>query len=308
MATRVPGDIVGKAMTDGGVVYGRCQNCKECDKELDYPFKDNFRGQGIIIVNKNFIERVKKGPQGNKRWSIREDESKVRKGADKDLEYLKGIYDRYDIDYTNFTYLNQKPEETDQKETSMKDLVQNFADNVEQKSPVIFVSIATHGGEKGTLVETDISKTTTVETLVKIFADNTNLMLIPKVFIIQACRGSDDEEAFEEPTIQFATKHSNFLIIHSTTEEYTSFRSEEQGSWLLEILHECVRMPKYRNLHFVEVVTVCTFWAINSHRQDPEDAEDSKGAKPGKELVRATETPTFHSTLTKFLRFPDKKK
>ncbi|KAI6661275.1 Caspase 6, apoptosis-related cysteine peptidase, like 2 [Oopsacas minuta] len=351
--TEVTKDLKGKTLQDGEVMYHIRPICRECEDELNYPFEKKGRGEGIIIVNKDFWIKVHDSKNKKDRFCKMVD--KERKGADEDLKYLKGIYKCYGIDCQS--YFNQLPveekttedakvtekgrkivskQETEELEDKnyeeineikvvedknykeverMEKIVQEFADNVKQNCPVVFVSIATHGGKQGKLQEAVINNQTTVQTLANILAQNHRLMGIPKVFIIQACRGKKREEAFsgvddmqEEETIQFATKQSDFLMIYSTTEGYVSFRSEEQGSWLLEILYKCVTMQKYRNLHFVEVVTVCTFWVLNSHREISDDAKEDQ--EKGKEIteVRVTETPTYHSTLTKFLHIPVKEK
>ena len=236
-------------------------------------------------MNKDFEE----DPPGRK--------IKPRVGAENDLKYLKGIYDKYAISYEEEWHWNVESRMIGKK-------IEKFVDSIED-CPVIFVSVATHGGRGGTLQMSDC-KTVTVEEVIQPFEQ---LMGIPKVFIFQACRGGEVEELYSDAIANqvttYATKKSDIIVVYSTSDKFQAFRSSNgEGSWFLEVLHACVTAKAYRELHFIEILTVCTNLIINYCHKEPDKIQ----RKANLEKVVATQTPTYHSTLRKFLRFPKLKK
>ena len=180
--------------------------------------------------------------------------------------------------------------------------IQEFVDNIKREDcSVIFVSFATHGGEGGKLIMPDKSQLPVKEIVEKFMIEK--LVDIPKVFIFQACRGKKSETPFsaadgvagEEEPPKYATQRSDIIMVYSTYEGYLAFRGEkgEEGSWFLQVLHSCVTLPAYHNLHFIEILTVCSSLIIDNYSRE---AKDTKKV--------STQTPGYYSTLRKFLRFP----
>ena len=223
-------------------------------------------GQGIIIVNEKF-----------------KDVELNRNGAKKDIQYLKEIYHKLNIDCEYHVH-------KDIKGYSIPGLIGDFSETIEPECSVIFVSISTHGEEGGKIMGTD-GKCVELSHIINCFQTKVELLGIPKVFVIQACRGSKEELQFSDPP-QYAAKSSDTIICYSTGEGYASFRSSKDGSWFIRILHSCVMNPRYSNLHFVELMTVCCDLAV---RESVSELEDKKG--------KVTETPSYCSTLRKFIRF-----
>ena len=252
---------------------------------LNYPYYG--KGRGIIFVNKDFKK------------------SEKRVGAEKDLEYLKGIYDRYNVDYGE-PYWNFILGET-HVDMRVRDELEKFAKSIEREAcSIIFVSFATHGVLGGNLKMVDQTNLA-VKDVVEVFMRQ-ELVDIPKVFIFQACRGPENErsltdadggEDIEDSPI-YATHRSDVILAYSTCEGYTSFRGEkeEDGSWFLEVLYTCVTAPAYQDLHLVEILTVCSSMIIGHFRKL--SIKDEK--HPNQEV--ATQTPAYYSTLRKFIRFP----
>ncbi|KAI6661760.1 hypothetical protein LOD99_9827, partial [Oopsacas minuta] len=147
---------------------------------LNYPFIEGSKAQGIIRVNKKF-----KGNQTTNKKHILED----REGADKERGYLQDIYKQYDIDYEGNDHFDLKGEEISGK-------LEDFANKVSDKSPpVIFISIASHGGGKGICgIDGNCIHMKDIE---KIFTDNEQLLGIPKVFLIQACRDGNMDIVYD---------------------------------------------------------------------------------------------------------------
>ncbi|KAI6653309.1 Caspase-3-like [Oopsacas minuta] len=244
------------------------------DNDLNYKYG---QGEGIIIVNENFKKLSK------------------RSGAKKDLEYLTNIYEKYNIKCDNNTY-------EDLEGSSFFDKLDNLSDNVAESCSVIFVSISSHGDESGKVLGSDGFGMTVLD-MVDILQSNENLLGIPKVFIMQACKGSKKEVKYKgadstdtkQKGADVATKAGDTLIAYSTSEGFVSWRDPKNGSWFLKILHDCVMDPRYRNLHLVEILTVCSNLIIT------ECAANESG-------YNFTETPSYYSTLRRFLRFNQEEK
>ena len=243
------------------------------DYELNYPIEGR-EGQGLIIVNENFKTSSK------------------RTGATKDLQHLEAIYDKLRINFRGNSFY-------DLRGNDMLDKVELFASQLAFDTPAIFVSLSTHGAKGGEVLGSD-DREVSIGKIIECFHNNETLLSIPKVFIIQACRGEDRETRYSDadaPTalqrqksVRFATKISDTLIAYSTGEGYVSWRDTTNGSWFIKVLHDCIMDVRYSNLHFVEILTVCSNLII-------------KGCV-AKEAERSlTETPSYYSTLRKFLRF-----
>ncbi|KAI6653308.1 Caspase-3-like [Oopsacas minuta] len=256
-------------------------------KDLDYPLIKFHHGAdggvvrhgyGIIIVNKNI-----KGLE-------------VRQGAENDVSHLQKIYDQYKIQYKGHVHIDLSGEE-------MKAKLQDFADNV-GVCPVLFISIASHGGGDGKILGTDREGVTITE-LVHYFIDDRKMLGIPKVFILQACRDNhmevhynpSDEKVYRKGDHRYTTKASDVLIAYATSSGTNAYRSKDRGSWFIQKLYECVIKWEYRHLHFVELLTICSHMIIDQCHEKSTD-------KDVRELM--TETSSYTSTLSKFLRLPGK--
>ena len=233
-------------------------------------------GQGIIFVNEKFSDAPK------------------RNGATKDIQHLKDIYQRLQIECE---YNIHK----DTKASTMMSLVHDFSERVAQDPDcsVILVSISSHGEQGGKIMGTD-GTCVDLSEVIDSFQRREELLGIPKVFVVQACRGTEAELQYSDhdydedvPPPQYATKSGDTIICYSTGEGYVSFRSSQSGSWFIRILHSCVMDTMYRNLHFVEIMTVCCRLAV----------AEAATNKSGESKKSVTETPSYCSTLTKFIRF-----
>ncbi|KAI6653305.1 hypothetical protein LOD99_3829 [Oopsacas minuta] len=187
------------------------------DNDLNYK---KARGEGIIIVN----EKVKGQFD--------------RQAAEKDLEYLINIYAKYNINCDNNTYCNLEGRYFHEKFV-------NLSQNLPETTSVIFVSISSHGGGGDKVLGTE-GYGVPVSDIVQLFQSNEKLVGIPKVFIVQACRGGQTEKKFcgadggdpGEKGADVATQAGDTLIANSTSEGFLSWRDPESGSWSLKIPHE----------------------------------------------------------------------
>ena len=229
-------------------------------------------GHGIIIVNETFDDR----------------KLLKRDGADKDHEYFRVIYDKLKINCENNDFYNVNAKTIDHN-------IKSFVKHPEtENSSAIFVAISSHGGEDGIINGT--SGTINLGKIFAYFYQHKPLLSIPKVFLIQACRGSETQRKQEQDGLpsspdsrvssNYATSTSDTLIVYATGDGYTAWRDTENGSWFVKDLRECIMDAQFDGRHLVDLLTICTDRVISTHY---------KGA---------TETPSFQSTLRKFLLFP----
>ena len=241
------------------------------DEDKYYPMGESR--QGLIIVNKTF-----------------DDKDLLREGAEEDRTYLKEIYEHLDVKYDKV--------EDNLKENEMFDTIDKFSKNIKLPCSVIFVSISTHGKENMGLMGVE-GRYISVGEIVKCF-EKKELLGIPKVFIIQACKGKITEEkrkskrdnSHDESTIptQYSTKLGDVLIAYSTSEGCVSYRNSEYGSWYIKELRDCILNAGCENMHFAEILTICTNRIIKYYSDTDETSE-------------FTQTPSYSSTLRRFLKF-----
>ena len=202
----------------------------------------------------------------------------------KDRKYLIEMYEHLDVEYKV---------KNDLKENEMFDTIEDFSKNIKLPCSVIFVSISTHGKDNGGLMGIE-GRSVSVGEIVKCF-EKKELLGIPKIFIIQACKGIAKEErecegdgTHSDSTIptQYCTKRADVLIAYSTSEGCLSYRNTENGSWFIEVLKDCVTNGRYDSKHLVEILTICTNKIVNDYCDG-----------------NRTQTPSYYSTLMKFLKF-----
>ena len=239
-------------------------------------------GLGIIIVNKTFGKHKRK----------------TRNGAEKDKEHFEEIFDHLSIDYEERSYFNCTAGE-------MWKNLENFAVLCGENNPsVVMVAIATHGGDQGDISGTD-SVIISLRHIFNFF-ERSGLSNIPKVFLIQACRGPQSEDGLVESmdyqmpsnireTSNIATSMSNTLIAYSTCEGYKSYRDGTIGAWFVKFLWFCVHHEPYQEMHFVDLLTICSELVI---RKDYREEKEKKACRR-----YTTQTVCYQSTLKKFLFF-----
>ena len=239
-------------------------------------YSGNKIGRGIIIVNEHF---------DNPRLE-------ERTGAQKDQEYFRDIYHKFNIDCENNDFYNVDAESMDYN-------IKNFASHPDtKKCSVIFVAISSHGGANGS-IDGKNGKINLGNIFAR-FYDNKPLLSIPKVFLIQACRGTGTQlnQEHDGPSSasdsikssNYATNTSDTLIVYATGDGFRAWRDRENGSWFVKDLRDCICDEKNAGRHFSDLLTICTNRVITTHCSD------------------ATETPSFQSTLRKFLLFPSSAK
>lgn len=163
--------------------------------------------------------------------------------------------------------------------------------------------IMTHGDKGNTLAAKDASYS--LGNVIDIFNSTRcpSLAGKPKIFIIQACRGDEDDHgalAIDSTGASYTKLipcYSDILICWSTTMGMVSYRNPSQGSWFIQELCKCLSekaVPRPRQFTY-DFVTIMTLVAKTvGYDRESRVANDPT---PKKQM------PCFYSTLTHRLYF-----
>lgn len=261
------------SVTDPGVVQMDAKSHSNADK--DYQYKTNFPnlGQCLIINNKNFHKRTGMG---------------VRNGTDEDAKKVFATFSKLGFEIKHYN---------DQTVSQMMDLLSKASQEDHSQSAMFACVLLSHGDD-GVIYGTDDS----IE-LKRLFAffrgDHcTSLVGKPKLFFIQACRGSELDSGIESDGVgdeetQRIPVEADFLYAYSTAPGYYAWRNVANGSWFISSL--CEMLLKYgRQLEIMQVMT-----RVN-HKVALEF--ESSTNLPGFDSKK--QIPCIVSMLTKELYFP----
>lgn len=188
-----------------------------------YDMNQSTHGVCIIITNHRFAEH------------------KDRKGSGKDEQRLLHL----------FAHLGYNVEvKKDLDGHKMKEYLSQVANREEHDSADSFVCCILSHGEKDSIFGSD-SQLVDIDDLVTPFKGNRCHKLIgkPKMFFIQSCRGTIDDEMVEVFESDGPQKHSlqqqhtlpseaDFFFGFATTRGCSSYRSTKEGSWYIQNLYE----------------------------------------------------------------------
>ena len=176
----------------------------------------------------------------------------------------------------------------------------------------LFVTIMTHGEKDGKILAADTEFM--VQDLWECFVGDNCSSLIgkPKLFFIQACRGSMrdagilfkpkpkmrsfslsdtvDAIAYQERPFVIPTL-ADLLLMYSTAEGYYSFRNPEDGSWFIQALCEELQ----ENVH-EDLMTILT--GVNRRVAFGKQSNSERS-----DLHALKQMPNIMSTLTKTMYF-----
>lgn len=163
------------------------------------------------------------------------------------------------------------------------------------------IFVLTHGNSKGMLYVNDLGYPS--DYLWKRFtADNCKTLAgKPKLFFIQACRGSNVDRGIPLCSAQSESNSSSyklpvqadFLIAHSTLDDHVSWRHPTDGSWYLETL--CKVIDKHwMTTDLLKMLTITARIVATEYVSKNDDDN----------LNEMVQMPTFTSTLTRDLLFP----
>ena len=208
------------------------------DHEFDYPMPRNSpRGVGMIFINKSFPNVTN------------------RPGTQKDLENFEFIFNMMGL--KTFTF-----------EDSSYDQILSKLNNFEKEFSntsvyLLCVAFSTHGHNDDTIYCSDGLHMSLRNDILPIFKPDKcpSLRGVPKVFIVQACRGEKVDHLHSQIEADAMVKddlvslESDFLISYACPPKHKAFRSEEEGAWFLTELSKACRMYSNKH-HFLDILTI----------------------------------------------------
>lgn len=261
------------SVTDPGLVQMDAKS--HSDDNVDYQYKTNYPnlGQCLIINNKNFHKRTGMG---------------VRNGTDEDAKKVLATFSKLGFEMKPYNDLTV---------SQMIALLTKASQEDHSKSAMFACVLLSHG-EDGLIYGTDDS----IE-LKRLFAHFrgdrcTSLVGKPKLFFIQACRGTDLDSGIEcdgvgDEETQRIPVEADFLYAYSTAPGYYAWRNNANGSWFISSL--CDMLLKYgKQLEIMQVMT-----RVNHKVALEFESSCNLPGFDGKKQI-----PCIVSMLTKELYFP----
>ncbi|XP_053306864.1 caspase-7 [Spea bombifrons] len=242
----------------------------------------NYRkvGRCIIINNKNFDANTGMC---------------VRNGTDKDAGDLLHCFRSLGFDVTVYN---------DKSCDEMERLLQNVAQQNHSESACFACVLLSHG-EEGQIYGTDGAMA--IKSLTSLFRGDKCKSLVgkPKLFFIQACRGSEFDEGIQtdsgpandsletdaNPRYKIPVE-ADFLFAYSTVPGYYSWRNPGKGSWFVQAL--CSVISKHgKELEIMQILTRVNYMVATSFESWSDDPRYSE----------KKQIPCVVSMLTKELYF-----
>ncbi|XP_069023782.1 caspase-3a [Embiotoca jacksoni] len=189
-------------------------------------------GQCVIINNKNFDRRTGMNQ---------------RNGTDVDAANAMKV----------FTKLGYKVKVHNDQSVKQMQQVLEAASTEDHSGSASFICVLLSHGDEGVFFGTDGS--IALKNLTSLFRGDHCKSLVgkPKLFFIQACRGTDLDAGIETDSGEGMTKipvEADFLYAFSTAPGYYSWRNTMTGSWFMQSL--CEMFGKYgRELELQHIMT-----------------------------------------------------
>ncbi|XP_061491931.1 caspase-7 isoform X2 [Rhineura floridana] len=225
---------------------------------FQYSMDYNKIGKCIIINNKNFQESTRMG---------------TRNGTDKDAGDLQNCFRKIGFDVSVHNDLTCETTETILREVALE----NHSD------AACFACILLSHGEEGLIYGTDGGMQ--IKDLTSLFRGDKCQSLIgkPKMFFIQACRGSEFDDGIQtdsgssydnlemdaNPGYKIPVE-ADFLYAYSTVPGYYSWRNPGRGSWFVQAL--CEVLSKHgKQLEILQILTMVNYKVATNFESQSND-------------------------------------
>ncbi|XP_055344093.1 caspase-3-like [Paramacrobiotus metropolitanus] len=246
-----------------------------------YDMSHESRGVALIINNKAFNEELDLG---------------YRAGSDVDAKTLADLFKTLKFKEENIHSYD------DLSTAHMLAAMRHFAEQNYDNMDCFVCAILTHGKEGVVFGKEGVI---TLEALMEPFKNSRNQSLVgkPKIFLVQACRGSRFDggvEAMEsrmeaDAPVKVALE-ADFLYAFSSSPGYFSWRNSARGSWFVQALGKVIK-ENVERLHEIDLLRILT-------RVNYEVAYGFESNVPGDALKhRKKQMPSVVSMLTKELYF-----
>ncbi|XP_077079830.1 caspase-3b [Siphateles boraxobius] len=256
--------------TDAGVDQ---TDAKPVSDDFQYNMNFGSLGKCVIINNKNFHSKTAMS---------------VRNGTDEDAKIVMTTFSQLGFRVSTLNDLTV---------SEMKDLLTRVSQEDHSKSAMFVCVLLSHGDEE-VIYGTD--GVVPLKTLFELFRGDhcSSLVGKPKLFFIQACRGTELDSGIEidgesDTESKRIPVEADFLYAYSTAPGYYSWRNVAQGSWFISSL--CEMLSRYgKQLEIMQIMTrVNHKVALNF---------ESNCNMPG--FGGKKQMPCVVSMLTKELHFP----
>uniref|UniRef100_A0A2D4HGW4 Caspase-7 n=1 Tax=Micrurus lemniscatus lemniscatus TaxID=129467 RepID=A0A2D4HGW4_MICLE len=237
-------------------------------------------GKCIIINNKNFAKDTGMC---------------IRNGTDKDAGDLQKCFRDIGFEVSIYNDLSCK---------KMREILGEVA-NEDHSDAACFSCILLSHGDEGRIYGTDAFMA--IKDLTTLFRGDKCQSLIgkPKLFFIQACRGSEFDEGIQtdsgssNDTLEMDANprykipvEADFLYAYSTVPGYYSWRNPGKGSWFVQSL--CSVLNEYgKNMEILQVLTLVNYRVARNYESQSDDPH----------FCRKKQIPCVVSMLTKELYF-----
>lgn len=239
-----------------------------------YRMDHERRGSAIIINNKRFDARL---------------DMPIREGTDKDAASLELALRRLEFDVRVLHNCTAR---------EMRDILFQSA-RADHTNADCFLCVVMSHGDEGLVYAVD--RPLELDQLIQPYKQNSTLAGKPKLFFIQACRGTSfmegtDSNPYETSYVNKIPMEADFLIAYSTIAGFYSWRNSANGSWFIQslcsILNEQGRTEELMHIMLAVNRRVAFYYESNTN-----DEESS----------RKKQIPCVVSMLTKQVFFKSKK-
>ena len=255
------------------------------------------RGITLIINNVYFDRHPEHGQQP------------TRHGSEVDVSRVKELFTALDFSVQTEQNLSKK---------ELLDKLSNVICQQNDSAYDCFVLwLMSHGKSHGEVFCSD-GDTILIDTLHDLFSECKTLSGKPKLFFIQACRGSGEDvgvnvspdsdisslnqanRSYESTKVDPVIKlriptHSDFLYAFSTVDEYMSYRNKEEGTYYVRCFVEAFR-EHVAHEHILDILTIVNHEVSKIGIQQP-STKNRNTTKICKQM------PEVRHTLRKKVRF-----
>jgi caspase 6 len=261
-----------------------CASYNPSDVTLDERvYKIDYSSPGVVIIfnNKEFTDPIKYAD---------------RDGSEQDVFSLCTLFRGLNYEVVS-PYINKT-------EAQMRKAIDDYATHDYTSYGCLILFIMSHG-DKNKIISSD-SEYIDLNEFITPLKRNASLKSKPKVFFIQACRGSARMTVnHDAPSITNSLssnvysryfdhdkrlpREADFLFSYSTLEDHVSYRDVEDGSWYIQMLCKAIREEESKEISAIlRYAHLLISKMVGGYLTNTDD-----------KMVEVKMTPTYEDRLTK---------